>query len=59
MNSALDHPQALRLEGEQSNIQVIQAEQYTHLVILCQKKANQQKVDEAIRNAVALIRKGK
>jgi predicted regulator of Ras-like GTPase activity (Roadblock/LC7/MglB family) len=57
MNSALDHPQVLRIEGETTNIQVIQVEHQTHLVVLCQKNADRKLMDAIINESVTLLKK--
>lgn len=59
MNSALDHPQVLRIEGETTNIQVIQVEHLTHLVVLCQKNADRKLIDAIINESVTLLKKSK
>jgi hypothetical protein len=57
VNSALDHPQVLRIEGETTNIQVIQVEHLTHLVVLCQKNADRKLMDAIINESVTLLKK--
>lgn len=58
MNSALDHPQTLRIEGDTVNIQIIHVEHLTHLVVVSLKNADQKKVDTVVNQASDLIRKG-
>ncbi|KAL0488226.1 adenylosuccinate synthetase [Acrasis kona] len=57
MNSALDHPQMLRIEGETTTIQVIQVEHLTHLVVLCLKNADRKFMDAIIFESVTLLKK--
>lgn len=59
VNSALDHPQTLRIEGDTVNIQIIHVEHLTHLVVVSLKNADQKKVDTVVNQASDLIRKGK
>ncbi len=57
VNSALDYPQVLRIEGETTNIQVIQVEHQTHLVVLCQKNADRKLMETIINESVVLLKK--
>lgn len=57
LNSFGDFPQSITLEGDTTNIRIIQVVSKTHLVIMTLKSFNQSKIEQLIDKNVNLIQK--